>query len=220
MTKYTLQEARHIVINCAKQYQKVLENKEFLIVFRDRNDSKVKSIDLVFLSKNYQHLSGMNLVDAEGKVIEHHSEDFYRKCVENKLGISEIGFRDDGMSHLKLQALPAITRFTTITKIAGDTNGLQPYLIVDKLVGGVNFCLGLRKDGEIGKYVPVSALQRDIKELTSNPSQVLFIMEREYGGVEAYKKIRHVAKGLNLINLSLPSEIANIISLEYYIPKK
>ena len=34
------------------------------------------------------------------------------------------------------------------------------------IVGGINFCLGLRVDAAINQYVPVSALQRDIKELT------------------------------------------------------
>lgn len=98
MTKYTLAEARHIVMNCAKSYQKLLENKEFIITYRDKLDNTIKYIELVFLAKNYQHLTGMNLVDEQGHVIEHRSEDFYRKCIENKLAISEIAFRRDGMS--------------------------------------------------------------------------------------------------------------------------
>ena len=220
MAKDTIQEARHKVMNCSKQYQKSLENNEFLIVFRDRKDNGIKFIELVFLARNYQHLTGINMIDEDGNVLDHHAEDFYRKCVENQLRISEIGFREEGMSHLKLQALDAITRFTSITKIAGDSNGNQPYLVVDKLVGGVNFCLGLRIDGDIGKYVPVSALQKDIKELTLNPSQVLFIMERCYGDSGRYKKIRHVAKGLNLTNIVLPEDVVNMISLEEYVPKE
>ena len=36
MTKYTIEEARHIVMNCAKDYQKLLENKEFIIAYRDQ----------------------------------------------------------------------------------------------------------------------------------------------------------------------------------------
>ena len=34
-----------------------------------------------------------------------------------------------------------------------------------------------------------------------------------------YKKIRHVAKGLNLSNIKLPKEITDMISLEEYMPK-
>ena len=219
MTKYTIEEARHIVMNCAKDYQKLLENKEFIIAYRDRDENKIKYIELVFLAKNYQHLTGMNIIDQNGNILEHQSENFYRKCLENKLRISEIAFRKDGMSHLKLQALPAITRFTSITKIAGDSNGNQPYLVVEKVVGGVNFCLGIRTDNVINKFVPVSALMRNIKELTTNPSQVLFIMERDYESTSLYTKIKHVAKGLNLNELNIPKEMLEKISLEEYVAK-
>ena len=70
--------------------------------------------------------------------------------------------------------------------ITGDSNGNQPFLYVDKLVGGVNFCIGLRIDDKIGQYVPVSALQRNIKELTDKPSQVLAIFERNYGDTSVF----------------------------------
>lgn len=49
----------------------------------------------------------------------------------------------------RLGALPAITKFTSITIIVGDSNGRQPYLYIEKIVGGVNFCLGLRVDAAI-----------------------------------------------------------------------
>lgn len=106
---------------------------------------------------------------------------FYKKCVTQKLGNRDIKFKADGTTQLKLEALPAIIKFTSITKIVGDSNGKQPYLYVEKVVGGVNFCLGLRLDEEINEYVPVSALNKDIKKLTDRPSQVLAIMERAYG---------------------------------------
>ena len=79
MTKYTIEEARHIVMNCAKDYQKLLENKEFIIAYRDRDDNKIKYIELVFLAKNYQHLTGINIIDQNGNILEHQSENFYRK---------------------------------------------------------------------------------------------------------------------------------------------
>ena len=214
MTRYTLEEARHIVINCSKIYHNKLENKEFIIVYRDREDNNIKDIEMTFFAKNYQHLTGMNLVDISGTVLNHRSEDFYRKCLENRIGLSELAFRRDGMSHLKLQALPSIMKFSRITKIAGDSNGNQPYLLVDKLVGGVNFCLGLRKDSKNNIYVPVSALQRNIKELVDKPSQVLFIMQKERGDASKYKIIKHVSKGLNIHNLAIPDSIMAKISLE------
>ncbi|MCD7995119.1 MAG: hypothetical protein LUK37_26405 [Clostridia bacterium] len=62
---------------------------------------------------------------------------------------------------MKLSALPVLMDITKITKITGDYNHVRPYLFVDKVVGGVNFCLGLSKEDDI--YVPSSALLENIK---------------------------------------------------------
>lgn len=219
MSKYTISQARTIAISCVTHYDSLLKDREFIIIYRDIETRQISSIEVVFLSDNYQHLTGLQLLDDKGNVIQHCSEYFYKKCISKKLSNSEIGFKPDGTTQLKLEALPAITKFTSITKIIGDSNGNQPYLYVDKLVGGVNLCLGLRVDKDIKKYVPVSALKRNIKDLTKTPSQVLAIFERPYQSEDKYISIKHVAKGLNLNSLTLPVSIKEKISLEKYIPK-
>lgn len=93
---------------------------------------------------------------------------------------------------------------------------MRPYLFVDKVVGGVNFCLGLSKEDDI--YVPSSALLEDIKKLTDVPSQVLAILEKEKQK-KIYTIVRHVAKGLNLNNLILPDKMKDMVSLENYMYK-
>lgn len=220
MSGYTVDEARRIAINCASSYKSSLEDKQFIIIYRDKDTNMIKHIEVVFLARNYQHLTGLNMIDEAGKLLDHHSEFFYKKCVEKKLSCDEIVMRMDGTTQLKLEALPAITKFTSITKIVGDSNNNQPYLYVEKVVGGVNLCLGLRMDEKIHKYVPVSALKKDIKTLTNAPSQVLAIFERDYGDNKVYSKIRHVAKGLNLGTIKFPTEVSDKISLENYMPKK
>lgn len=219
MSQYTINHARSIAISCSSHYDSKLRDRQFLIIYRDADTNSIMNIEVVFLARNYQHLTGLIFLDENKKVIDNASEYFYRKCLAKKLGNDEIAFKNDGTTQLKLEALPAITKFTSITKIVGDSNGRQPYLYIEKIVGGVNFCLGLRVDAAINQYVPVSALQRDIKELTDKPSQVLAIFERPYGSDCTYKTIRHVAKGLNLNNINLPEDLKTKISLEEYIPK-
>ena len=94
--------------------------------------------------------------------------------------------------------------------------GGRPYLYVDKLIGGVNFCLGLSKEDDA--YVPSSALLENIKTLTDAPSQVLAIFEKGVND-RIYSTVKHVAKGLNLNNITLPEEIKKLISLENYVYK-
>ena len=130
MSGYTIDEARRIAINCASNYKSSLENKQFIIIYRDRDSNEIKHIEVVFLARNYQHLTGLNIIDTNGIILDHHSEFFYKKCVEKKLSCNEIMMRSDGTTQLKLEALPAITKFTSITKIVGDSNNNQPYLYV------------------------------------------------------------------------------------------
>ena len=216
MQSYTLEEARRIVMQCAKQYQANLLDKQFILIYRDRNDNKVKALEIKFEKGNYQHLTGIEMIDNEGNVREHVSELFYSKCLNNQLAKDEIQFKKNGTTNLKLLALPVMMGIHKVTKIAGDFNYSRPYLVADKVIGNVNFCLGLRHADEY--YVPVSALLEDIKQLTNVQSQVLAILSRE-SGEERYTNIRHVAKGLNLNNLNLPEDIMKKISLENYVSK-
>lgn len=211
--KITKEDARRTVLNCAKLYHKKLLNKKLIIIYRERRDNSLRYIEVVFYERNFQHLTGLELVDENGIVIHSQSVNFYRKCIENKLSIDEIRLRDDGTTQLKLTALPVLTDVTKITKIAGDYNNMRPFLLVDKVIGGVNFCLGLSREG--AEYVPSSALLEDIKHLTYMPSQVLAILEKDLKE-ETYNAVKHVAKGLNLNNIQLPDEIKEKISLDNY----
>ncbi len=108
MKKYTLEEARKIVMKCAKQYEKNLMNKRFEIIYRDRVDNQIKDIEVCFGKENYQHLTGVELIDKDGNIRKHTSELFFEKCLRNRLAKNEIKFKLDGTTHLKLEALPVI----------------------------------------------------------------------------------------------------------------
>ena len=182
-----------------------------LVIYRDRLDNKIRFIEVIFHKRNYQHLTGLELIDNQGKVLRNQSVNFYRKCIENKLGLNEFKFRQDGTSQLKLTALPILMDITKITKITGDYNNIKPYLLVDKVIGGVNFCLGLTLEDNV--YVPSSALLEDIKNLPNVPSQVLAILQKDINDIK-YTNVKHVDKGLTLKNLTLPDNIKKMIDLE------
>ena len=214
--KFTKEDARRRVLNCAKQYQQRLLNKKLIIIYREKRDNVIRYIEVVFHERNYQHLTGLELIDKKGNVLRNQSMNFYRKCIENKLSVEELRFKQDGTTQLKLEALPVLMDVTKITKITGNYNNVRPYLFVDKVIGGVNFCLGLSRDDNV--YVPSSALLEDIKRLTEAPSQVLAILEKDVD-TDIYSTIKHVAKGLNLSNITLPQEINAMIDLKNYTYK-
>lgn len=218
MHSYTKDEARRIAMQCAKVYDRRLAGNQFIFIYRDRMDNSVKCFEVYFGKENYQHLTGLELVDQKGFVREHVAELFYDKCLNNRLGKDEIQFKKDGTTNLKLVALPALMKIQEITKIAGGYNGIRPYLIADKVIGNVNFCLGILKDSKNGYYVPASSLLDDIKKITNNPSQVLAIFSK-VSSDNIYKNVCYVTKGLNLHKLKIPKEILEVVSLEEYVFK-
>lgn len=123
--KFTKEEARRKVLNCAKEYQRKLLNKKMIFIYRDRHDNVIRDIEVTFLARNYQHLTGLEIMDKDGNVLHNQSKNFYRKCIENKLGIEEFRFKTDGTTPMKLQALPVLMDVTKITKITGDYNHIR-----------------------------------------------------------------------------------------------
>lgn len=215
--QFTKEDARKQVLNCAKIYNEKLLNKKMMVIYRERQDNIIRYIEVMFHERNYQHLTGLELIDKKGNVLRNQSMNFYRKCIDNKLGLEEFQFKKDGTTQLKLKTLPILMDITKITKITGDYNNIRPYLFVDKVIGNVNFCLGLKRDNNV--YVPSSALLENIKKLTDMPSQVLAIFEKGVNE-DIYSTIKHVSKGLNLNNITLPIKINEMITLEEYLPKQ
>lgn len=62
---------------------------KIIIIYRDREDCRIKFIEVAFYERDYQHLTGLELIDKDGNIIHNQSENFFRKCIENKLGIDE-----------------------------------------------------------------------------------------------------------------------------------
>lgn len=80
--KFTKEDARRRVLNCAKQYRLKLLDKKLLIIYRERQDNSIHYIEVEFYKRNYQHLTGLELIDENGDVLHHQSNNFYRKQVE------------------------------------------------------------------------------------------------------------------------------------------
>ena len=67
--KYTKNDARRRVLNCAKQYQQNLLNKKLIIIYRERKDNSIRYIEVVFHERNCQHLTSLELIDKKGNVL-------------------------------------------------------------------------------------------------------------------------------------------------------
>ena len=210
--EYTLKQAVSVAIKCGKEYKKKLANTKILVIYRNRENNEIESIEIVFRPSNFQHLTGLQLLDKQGNQKQNCAVEFYHKCTGNNLNIAEVRFKDDGTTPLKLDALPSLMDLTNITKIIGDYDNSKKWMVADIIVGGINFCLAVSEDKD-GSYFPRSGLLEDIRNITRKSSQVLAIFQKKLNDKEEYQKVCHVAKGLELSKLNLPSEISRQVSV-------
>lgn len=119
MNKFNSDEIKRILLNCAKLYESKLKDKEFLILYKDRDSQTVKHCEILFQGKNFQHLAGIIFVDKDGNERSHNSAYFYQKCLEQKIGASELKQKNDGTTLLKLSVLPSVMDFSKLARIIG-----------------------------------------------------------------------------------------------------
>ncbi len=214
---YSLNDAIRIITSSAKDYEEILKGNNYIFIYRNRNTNCIEFFESVFLARNFQHLTGIEYIDDNGKAIVN-SLQFYQKCVRQKLKPCEIRFRTDGTTALKLTTLPLIINFLKISKMTAIYNGSRPKLTIDRLAGTTNFCLGFTYD-KCGYYVPSSALCKDIRKLSNEAYQILAVFSKKASRSHPiYRDIRYVAKGVPLNKLTFPDNLKKLISLENYRP--
>ncbi len=213
--RFTKEQAVDTIIRCGKEYKEKLNNTKILVIYRDREINETDAIEILFRPSNFQHLTGVMLVDRNGKIKQGRSIEFYKRCISNPfITKEEILFKEDGTTPLKLSALPALMDLTKITKICGNYNNSKKDLVADAIVGGVSFALAVSKyENSSNEYFPRSALLEDIRNLVDNASQVLAIFQKPIADKGKYKMIRYVAKGVTISNVELPSKIRDAIEL-------
>lgn len=210
-------EAIRIICAAAKDYDKLLNGNNYIFIYKNRSTNQIEFFETIFLGRNFQHLTGIEFVDKQGKT-NSNSTYFYQKCVKSTLQEKEIRFKQDGTTELKLQALPLIINFLKSSKMTAIYNGIRPRLSIDRLAGTTNFCLGFTKDKDY--YVPSSCLLEDIRNLAEVSYQILAIFSKPAKRTSPiYKDIRYVAKGVSLHQLPYPDTLLAKISLENYIEK-
>lgn len=204
-------EAIRVITSCAKDYDRILKGYNYIFIYKNRSTNTIEYFESVFLAHNFQHLTGIEFIDTHGNIL-HNPNYFYKKCISNSLKESEIRFKSDGTTVLKLKALPLIINFLKFSKMTAMYNSTKPKLSIDRLAGTTNFCLGFTRDKKY--YVPSSCLLEDIRNLSTINHQILAILSKPANKLTPkYKNARYVAKGINLHTLMLPPDLSSIIDI-------
>ncbi len=209
---YSKKDAIRIITKAAKDYERLLENQNFLFIYRNRSTRHIEYFQTLFTARNFQHLTGIHLIDKDGRQVKNHIQ-FYEKCIRNRLSETEIRFKPDGTTPLKLTSLPRIINFLSSSKMAAVYHEIRPKLAVDIVAGTTNFCLGFTCDKR-GYYMPSSALLEDIRKLSRESHQILAILSKPASASSPrYQNIRYLAKGVQLEKLPLPPGLNALLEL-------
>ena len=188
----TKKEAIKIVTECAKEYNKQLENKSLLFICSDKH-KRITYYEFKFLSRHFLHLTGLtfNFKTIEAKNNASLSVVFYEKCLNGQLSESDFEFSEDGTSIIKLEILPHLICKNLKANIIGDYNCLTPKLVTSKLAGNIQGCLGFVQD-ENKEYVPNTALRVDIRDYIKNNVRVIAVLRKDINSLP-YSEITYKA---------------------------
>ena len=96
MAKYDKKAALKIIVEAAKKYEEKLNDKHFLIVYREGKNTKTVSVG--FRDMNFLHMTGVKTRLS--------AQQFYAACLESKLSERDFEIDNKGKVQQKLMALP------------------------------------------------------------------------------------------------------------------
>lgn len=203
MTKYDKKAALKIIVKVAKEYDKKLNDKHFLIVYQ-----KAKSVGTVcvgFRDMNFLHMTGLRTKLS--------AQQFYSACLESKLSENDFEIDNKGKVQQKLMVLPYLTELLYQNCMIGDFINSGILIRADYFVGNTKSVLSV--GFRTGKSVdfPVTLYQEDIRKLSQPTNKVLAIFAKKYKE-QYYHECTYLSKGQEIYKLPVSEEIKKLIIVD------
>lgn len=154
----------NILFEAAKLYKENLLNKNIMFIHYNVKTKIYSYTEMLFEDIHFLHLTGI-----EFSYSTFHNKKaslFFKKCLHKRLKLSEIDYRQDGTTVLKLKIIRDLMNIHKNTNMIGTYNNLKPKLIIDKVCGGIYASMGIYKN-KYNYYIPKSALREDIRKLVT-----------------------------------------------------
>lgn len=201
-------EMLKILKESAKIYKDNLQNKNLLIIYC--KDGKVEYIEMLFLARNFMHLTGLRSIDKNGKYKK--ANQFYQACLNNKLSYKDIIIKKDGTTQLKLDMISQLINIDKKCKMIGIYNHSKKELITEILLGNINMCLGTIKNSST-YYIPNTLLKEDIRKLTIKPYSIVGILKKQIED-KKYQMVTYVSKKMDIDKIRKNIELCNKINIQ------
>ena len=196
MAKYDKKAALKIMVEAAKNYEEKLNDKHFLIIYREENDTKTVSVG--FRDMNFLHMTGVKTGLS--------AQQFYAACLESKLSEHDFEIDNKGKVQQKLMVLPYLSELLYHHCMIGDFINSGICIRADYFVGdtravlSVGFRTGKRTD------FPVTLYKEDVRKLSQPTNKVLAIFSKHYKDRQ-YDNCTYLAKNQSICELRVSDEV-------------
>lgn len=199
----TKKEALAIVFAAADQYQENLIDHSLLFLCMDKH-KRTYCVEVTFDASNYQHLTGLA---TDTSIIS--PAHFFRLCLDRRLREADFEFADNGTAEWKLDVLPRIMKKNLSANMIGMYNHSQPLLSTERIAGSVSACMGFVRNDGVGRYIPNTVLQGDIRSLVHVPDRII-VTYRKSSAELKYSEIVYAAKKMDWTTVRLPADYPDL----------
>lgn len=180
----------------------------------------MKYIETIYYPYNFLHLTGLEYNPKNFKIKSKYNKsiDFYQNLLRSKIPENSINFKNSITTKLKLQVLHNLCNIDRTAKFIGNyDNTIKDNLYTEKVIGNSTYCLGFVKDKKTGYYIPNSAINDIIKNISYNILNVYVVLKKKRYE-KLYKSFTYIKKGIDLKETFKKIDLCNIIdfgNIEY-----
>lgn len=184
MKNYDAASALPIILQAAKDYDKKLKDRHFLIVYRDK--AGIESRCVGFRSMHFLHLTGVKTGMPASM--------FYSACLSGRISVKDISVDTKGKAQQKLAVLPYLSELLYHNCMIGDFIGSGISIKADYFVGDTRAVLsvGFREHGVVD--IPVTLYKDNVKSLANPTCKVLAIFSKLYY-MSKFNECTYLVKG-------------------------
>lgn len=180
-----------VVIEAAKNYEKYLKDKHFLIIYQQGKN--IQSVHIGFRDINFLHLTGIKTKLSAKR--------FYSACIAGKLSEKDIALSKNGTTQQKLTVLPYLHGVLYHNCMIGYFVNSGVYIRADYFVGDTKAVLSIGiREGKTTD-IPVTLYKENVKMLVSPAYKVLAIFSKKYNE-NKYTSCTYLSKGQKIEEFS------------------
>lgn len=202
--------ALSVIYNCAKKYDENLKNQNIMFIIENRKfKEKISFIETIFYIHNFLHLTG---IDYNSRKNLKTAKSFYSNLLKGKISYKNINYKNPITTEFKLEILYNLCAIDKTAKFTGTyNNSIKDNLYTEKVIGNIRYCFGLVKDKKTNYYMPNSAIQEDIRNITNNMCNIVAILKKEKDE-KFYSNITYIKNNFDLNNLFSNEKISELIN--------